>query len=150
MMNKSTLLRSALAATSLCAALLLSGCQLPIPLPTAPATEATTVATEATEIAEVTEPTPTETEPEVSKILPDGNPNDVTCKGTYSATNVESLSNAHNVVATIGDAQLTNAQLNIYYWMAVNTYRAENHEVAPDWNVNLDEQLCELTGETIS
>ena len=153
MIKKSTLLRSALAATSLCAALLLTGCQLPlqlpIPLPTA-ATEATTEATKATEIVEITEPAPTETEPEVSKILPDGNPNDVTCKGTYSVTNVESLSNAHNVVATIGDAQLTNAQLNIYYWMAVNTYRAENHEIAPDWDVNLDEQLCEITDETIS
>ena len=150
MIKKSTLLRGALAATSLCAALLLTGCQLPIPIPTAPTTEPTTIATETTEaIPETTETGPVETEPE-APTLPDGNPDDVTCKGSYSATNVEALSNAHNVVATIGDAQLTNAQLQIYYWMAVNTYRAENHEVAPDWDVNLDEQLCELSEETIS
>ena len=151
MIKKSTFLRGALAATSLCAALLLTGCQLPIPLPTAPATTtaATTVATETTEVPETTETVPVETEP-VPTTLPDGNPEDVTCKGTYSASDVESLSNAHNVVATIGDTQLTNAQLQIYYWMAVNTYRAENHEIAPDWEANLDEQLCELTDETIS
>ena len=149
MLNKSTLLRSALAATSLCAALLLTGCQLPFPGATAPAAEATTLATEATEITETTETTPVETEPEATT-LPDGNPGDVTCKGTYSASNVEALSNAHNVVATIGDAQLTNAQLQIYYWMAVNTYRAEDHEIAPDWDANLDEQLCELTSTNTS
>ena len=150
MIKKSVLLRGALAATSLCAALLLTGCQLPIPVPTAPATEPTTIATETTEaIPETTETVPVETEPQPTT-LPDGNPDDVTCKGTYSATNMEALSNAHNVVATIGDAQLTNAQLQIYYWMAVNTYRAENHEVAPDWDVNLDEQLCELTSTNTS
>ena len=149
MIKKSTLLRSSLVATSLCAALLLTGCQLPFPGVQAPATEATTLATEATEVTETTETVPVETEP-VPTTLPDGNPEDVTCKGTYSGSNVETLSNAHNVVATIGEAQLTNAQLQIYYWMAVNTYRAENHEIAPDWNDTLDTQLCTLTDETIS
>ena len=126
---------------------LLSGCQLPMMETTVPTTEAVTVATEPTE---TTAPAPTETEPEPSNILPDGNPGDVTCKGTYSASNLEVLSNAHNVVATIGEAQLTNVQLQIYYWMAVNTYRAENHEVAPDWDLPLDEQLCELTSTNTS
>ena len=149
MIKKSTLLRSALAAASLCAALLLTGCQLPFPGATAPSTEAPTVATETAEVPETTETVPVETEPEATT-LPDGNPEDVTCKGTYSASDVEALSNAHNVVATVGDAQLTNAQLQIYYWMAVNTYRAEGHETAPDWDKNLDEQLCELTSTNTS
>ena len=151
MIKKSTLLRGALAATSLCAALFLTGCQLQLPIPAAlvPTAAPTTIATETTEVPETTETVPVETEP-VPTTLPDGNPGDVTCKGSYSTSNVEALSNAHNVVATIGDAQLTNAQLQIYYWMAVNTYRAENHEIAPNWDENLDEQLCTLTDETIS
>ena len=133
---------------------LLTGCQMPaVNLPFLATEEAVIVETEVTEITEVTEvtePEPTETEPEDTNILPDGNPDDVTCKGTYSSSNLDVLSNAHNVVATVGEAQLTNVQLQIYYWMAVNTYRAENHEIAPDWDVNLDEQLCELAGSTIS
>ena len=149
MLKKSILLRSALAATSLCAALVLTGCQLPFQGVPAPTTEAATLAAETTEVTETTETVPVETEPEVTT-LPDGNPEDVTCKGTYSASNVDVLSNAHNVVATIGEAQLTNAQLQIYYWMAVNTYRAEAHEIAPDWEQDLDLQLCQLENETIS
>lgn len=146
MIKKHTFVRSALAATSLCAALVLTGCQLPaveLPLPTAESI------VQETEVPETTETVPVETEPEPTT-LPDGNPKDETCKGTYSATNVEALSNAHNVVATIGDVELTNAQLQIYYWMAVNTYRAEDHEIAPDWDQDLDLQLCELENETIS
>ena len=149
MHKKSTLLRSALVTTSLCTALLLTGCQLPFQGANAPSTEAPTLATEASEVTETTETVPVETEPEATT-LPDGNPEDVTCKGSYSASNVEALSNAHNVVATIGETQLTNAQLQIYYWMAVNTYRAEDHEIAPDWEEELDTQLCTLTDETIS
>ena len=149
MHKKSTLLRSALVTTSLCTALLLTGCQLPFQGANAPSTEAPTLATEASEVTETTETVPVETEPEATT-LPDGNPEDLTCKGSYSASNVEALSNAHNVVATIGETQLTNAQLQIYYWMAVNTYRAEDHEVAPDWEEELDTQLCPLTDETIS
>ena len=149
MLKKSILLRSALAATSLCAALVLTGCQLPFQGVPAPTTEAATLAAETTEVTETTETVPVETEPEVTT-LPDGNPEDVTCKGTYSASNVDVLSNAHNVVATIGEAQLTNAQLQIYYWMAVNTYKAEGREIAPDWEQDLDLQLCQLENETIS
>ena len=126
---------------------LLSGCQLPMMETTIPTTEAAILEAETTV---PTETTPPETEPENPNILPDGNPGDVTCKGTYSASNLDVLSNAHNVVAKAGSAELTNVQLQIYYWMAVNTYRAESHDVAPDWNVNLDEQLCALTGTNIS
>ena len=147
MIKKYKLMRRGLAATLALSTLLLSGCQMPAVQTLAPTTEAVVAETEVTEAIETA---PTETEPEVTNILPDGNPDDVTCKGTYSATNLDVLSNAHNVVATVGDAELTNVQLQIYYWMAVNTYRAENHEIAPDWNVNLDEQLCALTNSDTS
>ena len=149
MNKKLTPVLAVLAGLSLCTALLLAGCQLSQQGALTPATEAASEATEATDVTETTETVPVETEPEPTT-LPDGNPNDVTCKGTYSATNVEALSNAHNVVATIGEAQLTNAQLQIYYWMAVNTYKAEGHEIAPDWDVDLDLQLCQLENESIS
>ena len=152
MNKKLTPVLAVLAVVSLCTALLLAGCQLSQQGALTPATEAVTENTEVTETAEVpetTETVPVETEPEPTT-LPDGDPGDVTCKGTYSATDVEALSNAHNVVATIGDAQLTNAQLQIYYWMAVNTYRAEDHKTAPDWDQDLDLQLCPLENDTIS
>ena len=149
MNKKLTPVLAVLAVLSLCTALLLAGCQLAQQNAPAPATEAAPPATEATDATETTESIPVETEPQPTT-LPDGDPNDVTCKGTYSGTDVEALSSAHDVVATIGEAQLTNAQLQIYYWMAVNTYRAEDHETAPNWDEDLDLQICELTGETIS
>ena len=147
MIKKYKLLRRSMAATLALTTALLSGCQMPAVQSISPSTEAVILESETTE---PTETLPIETEPENSNILPDGNPNDVTCKGTYSASNLDVVANAHTVVATVGDAQLTNVQLQIYYWMAVNTYRAENHDIAPDWDVNLDEQLCELTSTNTS
>ena len=55
MLKKSILLRSALAATSLCAALVLTGCRLPFQGVPAPTTEAATLAAETTEVTETTE-----------------------------------------------------------------------------------------------
>lgn len=59
---------------------------------------------------------PTETVP--MTIPADGNPDDVTCKGSYSVAEGETF-NAEAVVATMGDSKLTNADLQIYYWMGV-------------------------------
>ena len=49
----------------------------------------------------------------------DGNPDDVTCKGTYTADKSLVAAEKNTVVATMGDYSLTNAQLNVYYWMEV-------------------------------
>lgn len=68
----------------------------------------------------------------------DGNPDDVTCKGSYSGTA------ADEVVATSGNAQLTNRQLSAWYWAEVAQYRQENHHTAPDFEQPLDEQSCGL------
>ena len=68
----------------------------------------------------------------------DGNPDDVTCKGSYTGQVTDA------VVATSGDAQLTNAQLQAWYWAEVSQYRQENHETAPDFAMPLDTQGCEL------
>jgi len=52
----------------------------------------------------------------------DGDPGDVTCKGSYSVSDEEAESTGDTVVATMGDKQLTNAQLRVYYWMEVQGF----------------------------
>lgn len=93
----------------------------------------------------------TETVPETTGILEtaaptvpatvpaDGNPEDVTCKGSYTAE-----TDANAVVASVGDAQLTNGQLQAYYWAEVAAYRQAEHETAPDFDRPLDTQACEI------
>lgn len=48
----------------------------------------------------------------------DGNPDDVSCKGTYSVDDNTLLAAKDTVVATMGDSKLTNAELQVYYWMS--------------------------------
>ena len=70
------------------------------------ATEAPTAGTEES-VAETTEAT----------IPADGNPDDVTCKGSYTVTDEEVLAAQSTVVATAGNSELTNGELQVYYWM---------------------------------
>ena len=96
---------------------------------------------------EPTEPEPTEPEPTAP---PDGNPDDVTCQGSYTGTVSEIAGSKSNTVATIGKVELTNAQLQIYYQMAVNAYREAGHEDAPNFAKPLDVQLREMDGMTVT
>ena len=91
------------------------------------------------EETEVTEETVPATIPQ------DGNADDVTCKGTYTAE-----ADADAVVATAGDAQLTNGQLQVYYWAEVAQYRQEEHETAPNFDRPLDSQACEIDDSVAS
>ncbi len=89
------------------------------------------------------EPVMEQTEPVletvVSATVPaDGNPEDVTCKGTYTGTA------ADEVAATSGSARLTNRQLSVWYWAQVAQYRQETHDTAPDFDLPLEEQVCEI------
>ena len=69
-----------------------------------------------------------ETEPETEPTIPaDGNPDDETCKGTYTVTDEEVMANAETVVATIGDAELTNGQLQVFYWMQVQNFLSSEY-----------------------
>lgn len=79
---------------------------------------------------------PTEPEPTIPV---DGNPDDVTCKGSYTAD-----VSADSVVATIADTQLTNGQLQVLYWLEVAAYRQAGHEISPDFTQSLDTQVCPL------
>lgn len=40
--------------------------------------------------------------------------------------------------------ELTNRQLQVYYWMEVLAYRQSGHEVGPDFSQSLDTQICEI------
>ncbi len=75
----------------------------------------------------------------------DGNPEDVTCKGSYTG-----VQDADAVVAEVGDVQLTNGQLQVYYWAEVAAYRQEEHEQSPDFDQSLDTQVCEIDDSVAS
>lgn len=97
-----------------------------------------------TEAVETTEPTVPATVPA------DGNPDDVTCKGSYTVEDAELKAAAGNVVATVYDQELTAAKLQIYYWMEVAAYRAAGHEASPDFDKPLDSQTCQIDGSVNS
>lgn len=75
----------------------------------------------------------------------DGNPDDVTCKGSYSASDEEVVANKDTVVATIGDEQLTNSELQVYYWMQIYDFMSNYGSYAMyfglDYAQGLDTQM---------
>lgn len=89
----------------------------------------------------------TETLPPAT-IPADGNPNDVTCKGSYTASDEEAKAAADTVVATMGDSTLTNGELQIYYWLQVQQFLAEYSYYASyvglDYTQPLDMQVCQM------
>ena len=86
----------------------------------------------------VTMPAPT--------IPADGNPDDATCKGSYTDSDENVIANGATVVATAGSQQLTNAQLQIYYWLEVQNFIANYGGYAAylglDLTQPLDTQVC--------
>ena len=59
-------------------------------------------------------PVETTVEATVPATVPaDGNPEDVTCRGSYTREG-----NAEMSVASVGEARLTNGQLGVWYWAA--------------------------------
>ena len=105
--------------------LLLGGCA------NKPATSEQTAAPQATQ-ALATQPTqPPATVP------PDGNPEDVTCKGSYTGQPAP-----EQVVARMGEKQLTNGQLSAFYWAAAAAWQQSGQEPSPDFSAPLDTQLC--------
>ena len=74
--------------------------------------------------------------------------NDVTHLGTYTVSDEEVLAAADTVVATLGDGQLTMADLQVYYWSEVfnflNSYGSYASYLGLDLTVGLDMQLCTM------
>ena len=71
---------------------------------------------------EAAEPTTVAEETQIATVPTDGNPDDVTCKGTYTVTDDVAIAEKNTVVATMGDVALTNAQLRIYYRSAISSF----------------------------
>ena len=71
----------------------------------------------------------------------DGNPEDVTCKGSYSVSDEEVLATADTVVATIGEHTLTNDALQIYYWMEVQNFLNTYGSYAPYFGLDYTQPL---------
>ena len=90
-----------------------------------------------------------ETETVVEATVPaDGNPDDETCKGTYTASDEEVAANMATVVATAGDYELTNGQLQVYYWLEVQNflsgYGSYAYYFGLDYSQPLDTQVCAM------
>ena len=102
------------------------------------------------EAADQTEETTVETEPPT--VPADGNPDDASCKGTYTAADDAVIAARDRVVATAGEHELTLAQLQVYYWMEVRNFLTQYGAYAAyfglDINQSLDTQLCQLSEES--
>ena len=97
-------------------------------------------------IGDTTDPTePDETV--TATTPPDGNHDDETCKGTYTVTDEVAAAEASKMVATLGDQEMTNADLQIYYWMQVVTFLNEYSYYASalglDYTQPLDTQMMD-------
>jgi len=107
-----------------------------------------TVPAETTAPAVSGESTPEETVP--MTIPADGNPDDVTCKGSYTAKAEEFDGDA--VVATLGETKLTNTELQSYYWMQVydflNQYAMYADAMGLDYTKPMDMQASLEPGKT--
>lgn len=84
---------------------------------------------------------PSGTDAAVATIPADGNPDDVTCKGSYTVTDAELAAAADAVVATQGDAQLTNAELQVYYWMQVIDFLNQYYSYASYFGLDIAQPL---------
>ena len=83
---------------------------------------------------------------EIEATIPaDGNPDDATCKGSYTVDGAQLLKELDTVVATVGTSELTNADLQVYYWMQfydfVDMYSSYVSMLGLDLYQSLDTQL---------
>lgn len=95
-----------------------------------------------------TEPLPTETEPPKPVVTADGDPGSLTCKDSYTVSPGEA--DGSTVVAVAGEAQLTAAQLQFLYYLAVQDHRTRAEGPMPDFSLPLDVQVCPLGSGELS
>ncbi len=86
-------------------------------------------------------------EAEVVYTIPaDGNPDDETAKGSYTADDQAVMAVNDTVIARVGDFTLTNGQLQVYYWMEFQNFMNSYGSYAPyfglDYTKPLDKQVC--------
>lgn len=94
------------------------------------------------------------TEEVVATIPADGNPDDVTCKGSYTVSDEELIAAMDKVVATMGDKELTLSQLQVYYWIEVVYFLQDYGSYVAYFGLDvtqpLDTQICTLTEESMT
>ena len=102
----------------------------------------------------VTEAVTEVTETEPPTVPADGNPDDATCKGTYTADDEAVIAARDTVVATAGDHELTLGQLQVFYWMQVRNFMTQYGAYAAyfglDIQQSLDTQMCQLTDTSMT
>ena len=91
----------------------------------------------------------TAAETEAPATIPaDGNPDDETAKGTYTASDADVIAAKDTVVAKVGDKTLTNSQLQMFYWTEVrnflSSYGAYASMLGLDTTKPLDVQTCAM------
>jgi len=77
----------------------------------------------------------------------DGNKDDVTCQGSYTVSEKKVQSKADKVIATAGNAELTNEILQSIYWMQVYNFLGNYGANGLDTTQPLDRQICPLSQE---
>ena len=117
--------------------------------PTQPQLE--TPATVDPTVPQLTEPT----EPTVPPTSPaDTLEDNVTHKGSYTVSDEDAVAKGNDVVATVGDVQLTNGQLQIYYWMELNSFLGQYGQyialMGMDLSLPLDSQICGMSTEGLT
>ena len=79
-------------------------------------------------------------------VFEDTRNDDVTYKGSYTVTDKKAKENADKVVATAGDAKLTNGMLQSIYWLQVYNFVSDyGEDYGIDVNTPLDQQVCTAT-----
>lgn len=76
------------------------------------------------------------TEP-AATVPENGNPDDVTCLGSYTWAVDDTA-----VVARIGEKELSNGELSAFYWAEAAAWKQSGHVSQPDFSVPLDTQPC--------
>lgn len=115
-------MKRSLRAGLLCLLLLLSGCARSAPvLP--PETEGVPAAT----------------------VPPDGDPHSITRKGSYTGQ-----PDPETIAARMEGAALTNGELQVWYWAEIARHRQTRLQSAPDFDLPLDTQPCEIDGSVAS
>ncbi len=102
--------------------------------------------TAAPELSATQPATEVTTAPTTPATIPaDGNPDDVTCKGSYTVDDETARNSADVVVATMGGMELTNSQLQPFYWLEVqgflSNYSAYAAYFGLDYTQPLDTQV---------
>ena len=105
--------------------------------------------------ADVVEPTaaPAESVPEETVVIPfNGDPKSALCKQSYTVSDEEAVAAADVVVATMGSKELTNGELQAYYWqeiyMFLNEYGSYVSYLGLDVYTPFDQQLMMGGSET--